>query len=181
MKKITLSAPAKATKNCFVGSNWLHRDSDFDSWLPKTQPAQQGEITVITRDKEQTFLEMAQEYLGTTDPEKIKPYCLTLPMVEKMIEERREELCTEGWANFFFVETGKEEEPVSVAHVRRDAPGWSADVGRFGDDGRWHAGPRLLVRNLDASKLGNSGPSDTQSLELRLQALEEWRERVQKP
>lgn len=158
MKNIQMRAPAKLTKDCLAGSSWYYRDSDLDAWLPKKQPAQEGKVTVIIRDKEQTLLEMAQEYLGTTDPEKIKPYCLTLPMAEKMIEERSAELRTDGYANFFFVETGNEEEPVSVADVDRGDPRWYANVRRLGSDDRWHADRRLLVCNLDTKTLGGLEP-----------------------
>lgn len=158
MKNIQMKAPTKLTKNCFTRSSWYYRDSDLDAWLPKKQPAQEGKVMVIIRDKEQTFLEMAQQYLGTTDPEKIKPYCLTLPMAEKMVEERSAELRTDDYTNFFFVETGNEEEPVSVARVYRDGPRWYASVDRLGSDRRWHAGPRLLVCNLDTKTLGGLEP-----------------------
>ena len=36
---------------------------------------------------------------------------------------------------------------VSVGNVNRNDPEWNANVNRLGNDGRWNAGNRLLVRN----------------------------------
>jgi hypothetical protein len=151
-----MKAKSKLTENCFTDSSWSYRDSDFDVWLPKKQPEQEGEITVIVRDKYQTFLEMAQEYIGTTDPEKIKPHCLTLPMVEEMIEKHSADLQTLGHSNFFFVEN--EDGSVSIAGVYRGDPRWNAFVYGIDRGFRRIADLRLLVRNLDASKFEDLEP-----------------------
>lgn len=180
MKTIQLTAPKKNTKDCFM--DFAYRDSDFDALLPKKQPEQSGAVSVIIRDKDQTFLEMAQEYLGTQDPHKIKQYCLTLPMVEKLIEEHSDELRTDGYANFFFVETGNDKDPVSVAIVSRVTSGWYAGARRLGRGRRWFADFRLLVANLDTSTLGNSDPvlGDFTALEKRVADLEAWRDGITK-
>ncbi len=147
---------SKPTKDCF--KDFWYRDSDFDNLLPKTQPAQEGEITVLTPGKEMTFLEMAQEFLGTQDPEKIKKYCLTLPMVEEIIATRENELETTGYANFFFVEN--KDGGVSVAGVFRRGVGrpWDARVDELADVYRWYADDRLVVCNLETRPLGTSDP-----------------------
>lgn len=179
MKTIQLTAPEKNTKDCF--KDFVYRDSDFDALLPKKQPEQSGAVSVIIRDKNQTFLEMAQEYLGTQDPHKIKQYCLTLPMVEKLIEEHSNELRTDGYANFFFVETGNEDNPVSVACVDRGDSRWCAHVSWLGYDCRWDAAFRLLVRNLDTRVLSDTRTlvlGDFTALEKRVADLEAWKARI---
>ncbi len=169
MKTITLTAPAKATKDCFTD---FYRDPSLDTLLPKEQPAQSGDITTIKLNKEQTFLEMAQEYLGTTDPKKIEKHCLTLPMVEKIIAEYPNELHTNGRLNFFFV---KSKDGVSVVDAARGYQRWGAVVYRLKDSYHWRVGDIFLVRNL-----GHSESSDSLSLESRVAELEAWRERMAK-
>lgn len=179
-----IKAPAKKTKDCF--KDFEYRDSDLNAWLPKEQPATEGEVTVIERTKEQTFLEMAQEYLGTTDTKQIAKHALTLPMVEKLIENADANgLRTDGYHNFFFVEDN--DGGVSVAsvdrgdsrwfaYVDRHGSRWHAFVFRLGLGGRWYTDYRLLIRNLDAKTLGRSGP--VSDLEERVARLEKWVEGV---
>ena len=85
-------------------------------------------------------------------------HTMTLVQVENMVgrTENGEAtgMRTDGYANFFFVETSNEDDPVSVADVLRDGSRWGANVDRLGRGGRWRVGFRLLVRNLDASRLG---------------------------
>ena len=152
---MNLTTPTKATKDCFKG--FSYRDSDFDNWLPKVQPAQSGDITIKQNQKEMTFLEMAQEYLGTTDVEEIKKHTLTLPMVEELVKNHESELRTDGCANFFFVEDNKE--GVSVGYVFRGGRAWRARVNSLGLGSRWGAGDRFLLRDLEeASTLRPSDP-----------------------
>ncbi|MHB8674636.1 MAG: hypothetical protein ACYDAK_13295 [Candidatus Limnocylindrales bacterium] len=155
-----ITAQAKLTKNCFKG--FSYRDPDIDTWLPKKQPALSGTITVIQLKKEMTFLEMAKEYFGTTDVEEIKKHTLTLPMVEELIKNHESELKTDGWGNFFLVESN---DGVSVAYVIRVDSRWNANVRRLDGDNRWDAGFRLLVRGLE--------PTDTLSLDHALEIVKE--------
>lgn len=161
-----ITALSKKTKDCFT--TYRYRDSDFDTWLPKIQPALDGEITVIILDSEMTFLEMAQKHFGTQDPEIIKRHALTLPMVEELVEKYSNELNTDGYGNFFFVETGSEDNPVSVGNGNRGVRGWNVGVYRLDNGHRWSAGNRLLVRNLRILE-----PSETLSLEQRIKAIED--------
>lgn len=155
---MNMKSPAKLTENCF--KDFWYRDSDFDHWLPKKQPAQEGEITVLTLGKQMTFLEMAQEFLGTQDPKEIKKYCLTLPMIEEMVKNHSVELDTNGYGNFAFVDNGDPdgENPVSVAHVYRGdgARPWYAYVYELANSACWRADDRLMVCNLDTKKLCSS-------------------------
>jgi len=148
MKTIKLSALEKLTKDCF--KDFYYRDEDFDNLLPKKQPKQSGGISIIQLERQMTFLEMAQEYLGTTDVEEIKKHTLTLPMIEKLIKDHEDELATSGWGNFFFV---KSNDGVSVGSVDLDERDWDAGVFTLGNDYRWDADNRLLVRNLDTLML----------------------------
>jgi hypothetical protein len=161
-------APAKNTKNCF--KDFYYRDLDLDAWLPENQPKISGEITVIQLTEELTFLEMAKKYLGSTGTEVIKKHTLTLPMVEEMVTKHKDELKTDGYANFFFTED--KDGSVSVGFVHRCDRVWNAHVSRLDNDHRWYAGYRFLVRNLDASKLGNSDTSAITSLEACIKELE---------
>lgn len=61
----------------------------------------------------------------------------------------------DGCGNFFFVETGYTENPVSVGCVGRGSRGWArGGVSSLAYGNRWDADDRLLVRNLsDTLKL----------------------------
>ena len=159
---------AKPTEKCFTGSRWVHRDSDFDSWLPASQPnADACSMATLTPSRDWTFAEAAAAVLGIGAGTSIAllgslliehGHTMTLAQAEEMVEatERGEKtgMRTDGYWNFFFVETGDPKNPVSVGNVNRGGRAWSAGVDRLGDDRRWRADRRLLVRNLDASKLG---------------------------
>ncbi len=160
---------AKKTSKCFANtSRYYYRDGDFDRWLPASQPkADACAISTLGFEKEWTFVEAAAKILGIGAGSSTKligqalienGHTVTLAQIEEMVEatERGDKTSvqTNGYWNFFFVETGNVEDPVSVADVSRDVSGWRADVGRLGRDGRWSADYRLLVRNLkDTSKL----------------------------
>ena len=138
----------KLTTDCF--KDFGYRNSDIDKWLPKEHPAQDCEITIIKPETDMTFLEMAQKYLGTTDPKEIKKHCLTLPMVEEMIKNADTNgMVTNGYGNFFFTEDG--DGSVSVGHVDRVGSRWGARVFRLDYGGRWGADDRLLVCNLSGA------------------------------
>ena len=157
----------KKTKKCFIGSRYVYRDSDFDGWLPKNQPDVDAcIITTLAPIKDWTFAEAAAAILDIgvgTDIALMGKlliehgHTITLPQVEEMVEktERNEKtgIRIDGWGNFFFVEN--EDGTVSVGFVIRGERAWRADVFRLGRGPRWGADGRLLVRNLDASKLGS--------------------------
>ena len=158
----------KPTKKCFAGSYYVYRDGNFDRWLPVDQPqATPCEITTLASAKDAIFVRWASTILGisASTPTKTlgsllieRGHTMTLVQVENMVgrTENGEAtgMRTDGYANFFFVETSNEDDPVSVADVLRDGSRWGANVDRLGRGGRWRVGFRLLVRNLDASRLG---------------------------
>ncbi|MDR3547758.1 MAG: hypothetical protein P4M11_05755 [Candidatus Pacebacteria bacterium] len=162
----------KKTKKCFTGNLWGHRDSDFDRWLSADQPdADAGAVTVLTPEKDWTFAEAAVSVLNVSPDTPIlvlakllikRGHTMPLTRVEAMAEatERGEKtsMVTNNWGNFAFIDNGDPggENPVSVAHVVRydDARPWSAYVYVLADSNRWIAGYRLMVCNLDPSKLG---------------------------
>src|SRR3989344_3038354 len=153
----------KKTKRCFVDSRWAYRDSDLDSSLPIQQPnAPACTISTLAPTKSWTFVEGAAAILGigaSTDSVLLgtalieNGYTMTLVQAEEMVKktERHEKtkMRVDGYGNFFFVETGDEENPVSVGCVFRDERVWRAYVFRLGHGSRWHADIRLLLRNLN--------------------------------
>ncbi len=156
------SKPQK-TKACFTSAFWHYRDSDIDSWFPKEQAEQEhGSVGIyqVQDPKGTTFREMAvaaiQAVPGTSDDEivtwlKRRGLTLTLPQVEVIVErqENGEDtgLGTDGYANFAFVEDAHGD--VSVLDFRRGGRRWEVYVHRLGDESRWHAGSRFLLRNSD--------------------------------
>lgn len=158
----------KPTKKCFTGSRYAYRDSDFDGWLPKEQPeATACTITTLTPSRDATFAQWAAFALGVPEDTSIEKlaallkergHTMTLAQAEAMVEATESKsgntgMRTDGWANWFFVED--KNGSVSVAGVGRGGSRWDAGVDWLGGDDRWDAGDRLLVRNLDASKLGS--------------------------
>lgn len=159
----------KKTAACFPKSRYIHRDGDFDNRLPATQPkADTCTISTLAFTKDWTFAEAAAKVLGIGAGTSIKLLgkalienghtMKSLAQAEIMVEktERGDEtgMRTDGYANFFFAETGNEDNPVSVGYVSRGGRDWSADVSSLGSGRRWSTGSRLLVRNLsDTSKL----------------------------
>ena len=159
----------KSTKDCFPRPRYAYRDADFDNWLHANQPnADPCAIATLALSREWAFAESAAAVLGIgagTDVLLLgkllieQGHTMTLAQAEEMVEktERGEktEISTDGYGNFFFVETGNPKDPVSVGYVLRDERDWNARVDRLGHDIRCYADSRLLVRNLsDASKLG---------------------------
>ncbi len=157
----------KSTNKCFTGSRWAYRDSDFDNWFPANQPmADPCVVSTLAVREDWLFVEAAAAVLGSgagTDVALLgkllieRSHTMTLAQAEEMVEktERGEKTAmrTDGYGNFFFVETGDPENPVSVGYVSRRDRDWRAHVFRLDGVDRWSAGYHLLVRNLDASKL----------------------------
>lgn len=147
----------KLTKDCFTSSMWGYRSSNFDAWLPKEQIVAESNIITKILKKPMTFLEMAQEFCGSTDPKELKKYALTLPMIEELIKRQskgEETVDTKGNYNFFFVKDA--DDGVSVGCVFRGERDWDPSIDRLGDGFRWRADSRLLVPNLDTSILESS-------------------------
>jgi hypothetical protein len=160
----------KKTKKCFTGKFWYYRDNDFDNWLSADQPnAIACTVTVLTPMKDWTFVEAAVSVLNVSPDTPVvtlgkllieRGHTMPLTKLEAMAEatERGEKtgMVTNGWGNFAFVETGNENNPVSVGCVLRSGVDrhWSAGVFGLSHVFRWFAGVRLLVCNLDPSKLG---------------------------
>ncbi len=158
---------SKKTNRCFTNSRWAYRDGDFDNWLEKSQTgAEACSVTTCGILKDWTFIEAGHALPGAPQTNNTvelgnwliqSGYALKPQQVEDLVEatEREEDtgLRTDGYGNFFFVETGNPKSPVSVGDVRRVGRGWRADVYSLGNGDRWDAGSRLLLRNLDASKL----------------------------
>lgn len=160
----------KKTKGCFTGSRWAYRDGDFDNWLPKNQSSTEPcVISTLGFSKGWVFAEAARAVLGVieTDTKHLgnllieHGHTMTCTQAEEMVEAtehggEKTEMRTDGYANFFFVETGDPNNPVSVGHVYRDGRDWNASVYSLGHGLRWGADDRLLLRNLsDASTLGS--------------------------
>ena len=155
----------KPTKQCFTGSRYAYRDGDFDPLLPADQPmAAACTVTTLVPAREATFAEWVRAILGVTADTPVemlgpllkeRGHTMTLTQVEDMVEaaERKAKngMRVDGWGNFFFMEN--EDGSVSVGYVRRAGRGWSAYVFSLGRGSVWLVGSRLLVRNLDASKL----------------------------
>lgn len=157
----------KRTKECFPKPRYAYRDNNFDNWLPVNQPkTDKCVIATLACTKDWTFAEAAAKVLGVGAGTSSKllgkalienGHTVTLVQAEEMVNktEDGEEtgMRTDGYGNFFFVETGDEDNPVSVGFVNRGGRDWGADVDSLDDGFRWYADRRLLVRNLDASKL----------------------------
>lgn len=158
----------KKTAECFPKPRYVYRDGDFDNWLPATQSKTDAcTIATLKPAKDWTFAEAAAKVLGIGAGTSVKllgkalienGHTTTLAQAEEMVDktERGEEtgMHTDGYGNFFFVETGNEDNPVSVGNVHRVGRDWDANVYSLDRGLRWFADRRLLVRNLsDASKL----------------------------
>lgn len=157
----------KKTANCFTDDVWNpnYHDGDFDRWLPANQPkADSCVITTLGFAKDWTFAEAAAKILGVGAGTSIallskalieNGHTMTLVQAEEMVKKaecgEKTDMRTNDHGNFFFVEN--KDESVSVGYVRRVVRDWFALVRSLDDSSRWHAGRRLLVRNLDASKL----------------------------
>ena len=150
----------KATADCFTNTKrYYYRDSDLDRWLPKNQRAGvEGSVTAYQLEKELTFKEIAQAFLGIDEANLddiakaliAGGHTVVLTQIETLIERteagEKTELLTNGYGNFFFVEDNKGR--VSVVRVRRyDVRQWCVGVGGLDDVDRWRVVHRFFSRN----------------------------------
>jgi hypothetical protein len=161
---------ATPTNECLTGSIWGYRNLLFDTLLSKHQKATKtGTAAALATTREWRLIKAARAILGVTtnDVKKLGNllikggYTLTLKQVQDLVERTEAGeatgLKTDGYANFFFVETGNEDEPVLVGivdhrHVR-DVICWDANIDHL-DGGRyWSVERRLLLGNMDALRL----------------------------
>src|SRR3990167_5722070 len=116
-----------------------------------------GVVTCHKRTKDQTFLEMCEEFMGTRDPKELVKYSFTLPQIEEMTKEpEKYGLRTDTWTNFFLVPN--KEGGVSVVPVPRPDSRWDFDAYGLGLAYVWNVGLRFFSRNLTLR------PSDTLTL-----------------
>lgn len=167
---ISLGAIAgKKTAECFtLGQRYSYRDRDFDDW-PTTSQSGSGAciITTLVLARDWTFAEAAAKVLGIPDDHSLSlvrlgqrlieaGYTMTLAQAEEMVEATERGyvtgMNTYSRGNFFFVETGNPQEPVSVVGVFRKEQQWVAFVNCLYSDKRWSADDRLLVHNFGAPK-----------------------------
>jgi hypothetical protein len=141
----------------WISSNFAAKVGISEFTLPKT-PAR---VTTLTRDMSDTEIEK----------EITKGQYATLGDVLALLDSD-EVTFKDGYWNLFHL-------PSCVVRVY-----WSSGYRKWrvrtwyrGDDA-WDAGARVLSPATDASAL-ETGPSDTLTLEDRVRALEEWRDRVQ--
>ena len=141
---------------------------------------QTKDYRVYQLTKDSTFAQMFSEVLevGETLPiEKLalllKPHCLTGKQIDALIENAEEVgLEMTGWQNF--IPTLKDGE-VSVVCAFWGGSGWNRN--RLGlDRGNvWFREYRLVVSN---SVTWTLKPSDPSTLEARVKALEDWKEKT---
>ncbi len=160
----------KKTNECFTNRRrYARRDGDLCNGLPWDQSSADASVisTLAAVSKDWTFVEVACALPGveqTTDIVQLSRsliacgYTMTLAQAEEMVEatERDEKtgMLTHGGGNFFFIKTTDPKYRVSVGSVVRGARTWFAYVDWLVRVTCWSAADnRLLVRNLDASKL----------------------------
>ncbi|MFA6408097.1 MAG: hypothetical protein WCW36_01295 [Candidatus Paceibacterota bacterium] len=157
----------KETFRCFT-AGFARRDAKFDYWLSKSQPAA-GLCAITVCIPPIGGLSFADSIRWLPGVEQVgdivvlgrsliaSGYTMVLPQVEAMVKKTRNGeyigFCVSSHgSNFFLVETGDPEEPVSIGCILCDTRDWCADIVRLGRGNCWDANDRLLVRNLDLSK-----------------------------
>jgi hypothetical protein len=169
-KTVLTAVDGKKTKDCFTSERYTYRSRDFDCLIQEDQP-EAGACAIMTlcpAKNEWTLAEAAIFVLSAdnvvgidanTDSDILGAllvkhgHTMTLPQIEEMIEATEQgnktEMRTDWPQNFFFVDTGNEDNPVSIGSVRRRKR-WSASVFVFENDdgGDLFDTDRLLIRNL---------------------------------
>ena len=158
----------KGTSKCLSSSLWGYPSGDFDRWFPVNQPDADACVisTLVAHENWRIFAGTAVAILGIdagTSTQMLgkalieNGHTMTLAQADEMVEKTESgdntDMRTNGYGNFFFVETGDENDPVSVGCVFRDERVWRANIRGLGRGNRWNAVDRLLVRNLEATKL----------------------------
>jgi len=161
-------------KDTFKDKSIAWRDSDLDNYLAKELPmlpkARSISYSDLTRGI--TFKEIAKEFIGSDDIEKVKPHCFSLQEIEKMLVKKDKQLLTNGYSNIFFVESNGK-----VFGLRADwrgdwsGRGWYVRVRRFDNGLGWFAGYRFFSRNLDSGKLGSLDSVPELPLELTINGI----------
>ena len=150
----------KKTSKCFTGALYVHRDFDFNTWLPaKQSPTMASIVTTLASSRDWTFIQAAALVLGVSTETSVitlgnllkeRGHTMTLVQAEDMVErtERAEKtgLLTDGGTNFFFVED--EDGRISVGRVVREVRGWGTYVYSLGSRGVWGYDNRFLISNL---------------------------------
>ncbi len=158
--------PSKPTDQCFSGPQYGLRSINLNRWLLSHQPETLGcVVTALTPTRVVTEAEWVAALLGvpvdtpmklTTELLKERNHTMSLVQVEGMVERTQQGLRTgmptDGWSSFFFVENKKD--GVELTGIYRDESKmrWCLRFS-LNRDILWHCNHRLLVPNLDASKL----------------------------
>ena len=158
--------PSKPTVQCFAGPQYGLRSVNLNRWLLPYQPGTPGCIvTTLMPNREAMEVEWVAALLGvpvdtpvrlTAKFLKEREYAMSLAQVEDMVERTRRGLRTgmptDGYSSFFFVEN--KEGGIEMAGVYRDESKirWCLRFS-LNRDIHWHRNHRLLVPNLDASKI----------------------------
>ncbi len=160
--------PGKETPDCLTDKKcWAYREDVIDQGLPaaqQNQPACSVSSYQLKNVKGTTFREMAHAALKAAPETPLyqlssmllaRGLTLTLPAIENLVERQEggEDvgLCTNGYANFAFVENT--DGSVAVLDVSCSDHWWDGSLyspsNRFG----WGVEFRLLLRNSGASTL----------------------------
>lgn len=123
--------------NCFTDKSiFAYRDSDFDSWLPKTLTA--------SSEVEATGCELAETTMEE-DMAKVGKKFTNLLQIEDLIlrTEKGEHtgLVTNCYANIFFLQV---DSSVFTVCAGRDDDGWSVLLDRFDAGSGWRSGHRFF-------------------------------------
>ncbi len=151
--------PTVKVADCFkVGDGvYVHRDSDFDKWLPKTFPAVgPGNASMFELTESLNFQEMVEAYLGVNgsidELKKMlidKGKCWSPRQIDELIRrcERGDnplKLRTDGRPHFFFMQVGDD---VFAVGAYRYSDVWYVYVRSFEDARRWSVEYRVSFRN----------------------------------
>lgn len=141
---------AKPTNHCFTDPHWVHRDGDWDLWLPSHQPKTDPCIAAtLTFSEDKTFIERALDLLRpgwTVRPDLLgrflieRGYVLTAAQVDRMVADARRG----GWEtgvgkqNLCFVRTKRDRGPVAVGYFDRDGRDWFTKIYPLDHSLRWY-------------------------------------------
>lgn len=164
LKLLASGVAIAATKAYRVANRFKRvawRDPDLDHWLTKDGTAvNTGNAVSYRLEIDMTFVKMVQRHLGMTGAAIDalaktlidRGMTFSLPQIESLLVAVDQgsnpfDLRTDGYANFFFVESSGE---IFVVYARRHAGGWHVRLSRFGYAGRWASGDLALFRNSNS-------------------------------